>query len=160
VRALGASNWTCERYESFNEAAGRRGATTFSMLSNQLSLAEMLEPVWKGCLRADSTWHERTQTPLLAWSAQARGFFAGREPDGELRRSWLSPQNLERRDRAERLAARLGVSPVAVALTWVLTRPFPTWAVVGPRSRRELNTCLEALQLEGEAAALRRLDAG
>ena len=73
--AVGVSNWTAERFESFNAYAAREGRSSAVLISNQLSLAEMLEPVWAGCLRADTGWHDRTQTPLLAWSAQARGFF-------------------------------------------------------------------------------------
>lgn len=142
ARTIGASNWTPERFEAFNAAAARRGLPGFAVLSNQLSLAEMLDPVWDGCLRADPAWHARTKTPLLAWSAQARGFFAGRAEDEELRLSWLSPANLERRRRAEALAGELGLPAVAVALAWVLAQPFPALPVVGPRSPAELDACL------------------
>ena len=85
----------------------------------------MLEPVWEGCLRADTAWHERTQTPLLAWSAQARGFFAGRPEDDELRASWLSPANVERRRAGRTARAPDERLPVTVALAWVLAQPFP-----------------------------------
>ena len=146
--AVGVSNWTAERFEAFNAYAADEGRTPAVLVSNQLSLAEMLEPVWPGCLRADTGWHERTQTPLHAWSAQARGFFTGRPEDDELRDSWLSEQNLARRSRAEALAEKLGVPTAAVALAWVLARPFPTLAVVGPRDRRELADCLAASDVE------------
>jgi aryl-alcohol dehydrogenase-like predicted oxidoreductase len=148
VRAIGASNWTPERYEAFNAAAASAGATPFSILSNQLSLAVMREPVWAGCLRADARWHVRTGVPLLAWSAMARGYFAGREPDREVARCWDSPANRRRRARARRLATELGVHPVTVALAWLLARPFPTHAVVGPASAPELDACLAAARLE------------
>ena len=146
--AVGVSNWTAERFEAFNTYAAREGRTPAVLLSNQLSLAEMLEPMWAGCLRADDAWHERTQTPLLAWSAQARGFFSGRPEDDELRASWLSEENRARRSRAEALAEKLGVPAVAVALAWLLDRPFPTLAVVGPRDHGELADCLAALDVE------------
>jgi aryl-alcohol dehydrogenase-like predicted oxidoreductase len=118
----------------------------------------MLEPVWDGCLRADTRWHEATQTPLLAWSAQARGFFAGRADDAEMRASWTSPPNVERRRRARELAGRYGVAPVSLALAWVLARPFPVHAVVGPRDRYELDECLAALGLLLSADELRWLE--
>jgi aryl-alcohol dehydrogenase-like predicted oxidoreductase len=118
------------------------------VLSNQLSLAEMLEPVWAGCLRADLAWHERTQTPLLAWSARARGYFSGRRRDREVRRSWQSRENEERRRRAEELALRLRVPTATVALAWVLAQRFPTLAVVGPRDGEELDACLAADALD------------
>jgi aryl-alcohol dehydrogenase-like predicted oxidoreductase len=154
VRAVGVSNWTAERFEAFNAYAASQARTPATVLSNQLSLAEMLEPVWDGCLRADIGWHERTQTPLLAWSAQARGFFSGRRRDREVRRCWDSRDNRGRRRRAEALAKPLGVPPVAVALAWVLAQRFPTLAVVGPRDRDELAACLAApeIALSSEAA--------
>lgn len=158
VRAIGASNWTAARYESFNEEATRRGLTPFSLVSNQLSLAEMLEPVWDLCVRADEQWHEMTQTPLLAWSAVGRGFFTGRpDSDAEVRSSWLSEENVERRRLAETIAAERGVAPATIALAWVLARPFPTFASVGPRSRAELDDCLAAAELELTPDELRRL---
>jgi aryl-alcohol dehydrogenase-like predicted oxidoreductase len=147
VRSIGASNWTAERYEAFNDEAARVGATALSVLSNQLSLAEMREPVWAGCLRADTGWHERTGVPLLAWSAMARGYFAGRERDDEVIRCWESPVNADRRARAESLAAELGVPAVAVAIAWLLSQPYPTHAVVGPTSPEVLDACLTAAGL-------------
>lgn len=146
--AVGVSNWTAERFEAFNAYAAREGRTPAVLISNQLSLAEMLEPVWAGCLRADTRWHDGTQTPLLAWSAQARGFFSGRPEDDELRASWLSEQNRVRRSRAEALAEKLGLPTVTVALAWVLARPFPTLAAVGPRDHGELADCLAASDVE------------
>jgi aryl-alcohol dehydrogenase-like predicted oxidoreductase len=155
--AVGLSNWTTERFDAFNAHAAREGKAPAVLLSNQLSLAEMLEPIWPGCLRADTGWHERRQTTLLAWSAQARGFFAGRKHDDELSRSWLSSENLQRRSDATALAGRLGVPAVAVAVAWVLARPFPTLATIGPRDHGELTNCLAAVDLklgEEELAAL------
>ena len=151
TRAIGVSNWAVARVEAFNEEAAAHGLAPVACLSNQFSLAEMLDPVWEGCLTAfdaaSRAWLERTQTPLLAWSAQARGFFAGRPEDEEVRRSWLDESNVERRRRAEELAGRLGAPPAAVALAWVLAQPFPTFAVVGPRDRAELDACLAAVDV-------------
>ncbi len=151
ARAAGVSNWATERIAEL--AASLRVA----LVSNQLSLAEPAEPVWQGCLRADTAWHERTGTPLLAWSAQARGFFAGRPEDAELRRCWLTPGNLERRRRAEELAAARGVTPVAVALAWVLAQPHPALCAVGALTTDALDACAAAERValgEGERAWL------
>lgn len=160
VRAIGASNWTAERCEALNAEAAESGATPFSILSNQLSLAEMHEPVWPGCLRADPAWHERTGTALLAWSAMARGYFCGREPDGELARCWDSPANAGRRARAGELGSELGVAPLTVAIAWLLGQPFPVHAVVGPAGADELDACLAATRVELGEERLRWLERG
>jgi aryl-alcohol dehydrogenase-like predicted oxidoreductase len=163
VGAIGASNWTIERYDAFGAYADAHGLTPFSALSNHLSLARPVEPAWPGCRDVcdpeSLAWLERTQTPLLAWSAQARGFFAGRE-DEEFFRAWASPENVEQRGRVVELAAGLGVPPAAAALAWLLARPFPAFAVVGPRSEDELAACLQAADIELEAPALAFLDRG
>lgn len=149
TRAVGVSNWASDRAEAFDRYAALAGRSRLALVSNQLSLAEMVEPVWKGCLRAEERWHVRTQRPLLAWSAAARGFFAGRsDSDEEVRRCWLTEANRQRRTRCSELAGRLGVHPEAVALAWVLGRPFPTIAAVGPIATGGLASALAAARLE------------
>ena len=156
ARAVGVSNWTPARCEAFEAYAHAHGRARLACVSNQLSLPEMREPVWAGCVRADPAWHERAGTPLLAWSAQGRGYLSGRRDDDlEVRRCWASPVNEARRVAASRIAAELGVVPVAVGLAWLLAHPFPVWAVIGPRSREELEACLTAFDVP--AAALEPL---
>jgi aryl-alcohol dehydrogenase-like predicted oxidoreductase len=114
----------------------------------------MVEPVWNGCVSAGDPksrkWLQAHSVPLFAWSSQARGFFTdragpGRLSDAELARCWYSEDNFRRRDRAVALASELGVSPINVALAYVLCQPFPTWALVGPRDISETVSTLGGL---------------
>jgi aryl-alcohol dehydrogenase-like predicted oxidoreductase len=98
-------------------------------------------------------WHERTGMPLLAWSAQAAGFFAGVPA-----LVYDNAANRERRARAERLGRERGASANAVALAWVFAQPFPTVAVVGPHSVEHLHASLEALEVELSADEARWLN--
>ena len=94
--------------------------------------------------------------PLFPWSSQARGFFtprfdavsaatassvaavSGNQPsDDEMRRCWFADDNFQRRARAVELAERRGVSPINIALAYVLNQPFPCFALVGPRTLAE-----------------------
>jgi aryl-alcohol dehydrogenase-like predicted oxidoreductase len=100
---------------------------------------------------------------VFAWSAQARGFFtdrlaAGTAPDPELLRVYDSEGNRERLRRARELASRHGVTANDVALAWVLHQPFPTYAVIGPRTVAELRSSVRALEVELTAAEARWLD--
>jgi predicted dehydrogenase/predicted oxidoreductase len=100
MRAFGGSNWTLPRVEAFNEYAKARGLAGMSAVSNQFSLARMVAPPWAGCLSASDPesrrWLERTGTPLMPWSSQARGFFLpGRarpedRSDPELVKCWYA----------------------------------------------------------------------
>lgn len=154
VRVFGASNWSLARFEAANAYAAASGQRGFAALSNNFSLARMVEPVWAGCIAASDpesrAWLTRTQTPLFPWSSQARGFFAGRahpddRSDPELARCWYSADNFQRLERVNALAAERGALPIAVALAYVLTQPFPTFPLIGPRSLAETRTSLGAL---------------
>ncbi len=79
IRAFGGSNWSLGRMAEANEYAKKNGSQPFSVVSNNFSLARMVDPVWPGCVLASDAqsraWLKKHQLPLLAWSSQARGFF-------------------------------------------------------------------------------------
>jgi aryl-alcohol dehydrogenase-like predicted oxidoreductase len=131
-------------------------------LSNQFSLARMLKPTYPGTVGANTpefrAWLAASQMPMFAWSSQAAGFFAGLKPGGFLAHAWFDDDNLERRRRAEQLAARRGSTPVTVALAWVLAQPGPIFPIVGPLSLRELRSTLAALHLALDPAEVAWLD--
>ena len=150
IRAFGVSNWSLERIEEANAYAAARGVEGICCNSPHLSLAVQNEPPWPGCVSAASpealAWHARTGMLLLAWSAQAGGYFAGSA--GESARVYGNAANRERRARAEQLGRRTGTTANAVALAWVLAQPFPTVAVIGPHSVEHLRESLDALDVE------------
>ncbi|MBD9371053.1 aldo/keto reductase [Rhizobium sp. ARZ01] len=153
---FGGSNWTRERMEDAIAYAQKNGRQLPGVLSNNFSLAEMLVPLWDGCVassdEASRAWLTARQMPNFAWSSQGRGFFterAGRDKrdNAELVRAWYSEGNFERRDRAIELARRLGKRPIHVALAYVLAQPFPSFPLIGPRTLGELDDSLEALDI-------------
>jgi aryl-alcohol dehydrogenase-like predicted oxidoreductase len=160
IRAYGVSNWTLPRIGEANGFAAARGVAGISCNSPHLSLAIQNEPPWPGCLSATDAeareWHARTGMTLLAWSAQAGGFFAGSE--GASARVYDNAGNRERRARAEQFGRRAGGTANAVALAWVLAQPFPTIAVIGPHSVEHLRSSLEALDIQLSAEDVRWLN--
>ena len=149
IRAYGVSNWTLARVEEANAHAAALGVAGICVNSPHLSLAVQNEPPWPGCMSATDAesraWHARTGMPLLAWSAQAGGFFAG--SGGESSLAYQNAANRERRERAARLGRRTGHSANAVALAWVLAQPFPVVAIIGPHSVGHLRSSLDALDV-------------
>ncbi|TIU30439.1 MAG: aldo/keto reductase, partial [Mesorhizobium sp.] len=94
---FGGSNWTMERMDEAIAYAERTGKQKPGALSNNFSLAEMLEPIWAGCVTSSTdpwkAWLTSRQMPNFAWSSQGRGFFtdrAGRDKQDneELVRVW------------------------------------------------------------------------
>ena len=73
---------------------------------NNLALAEMVNPVWGGCIHchdaADRAWFKCTGMTLLPWSSQARGFFVpgrvlpDKRDDESMVQSWYSDANFTR----------------------------------------------------------------
>ena len=93
-------------------------------------------------------------TPLLAWSAQARGYFFGRS-GAEVTRVYDNAVNRSRRQRATEVGARLGRSCSQVALAWVLHQPFPVYAAFGANSPAQVREAFGALEVDpAELASL------
>ena len=170
IRAFGGSNWSLGRVQEANAYALAEGLTPFAAVSNNFSLARMADPVWAGCIAASDaewrTWLEAEQMALFPWSSQARGFFTdrfdairaasesdvearfGNQPsDAELVRCWFADDNFQRRARAVELAEERGVEPINVALAYVLSQPFPCFALIGPRVLAETRSSLVALDI-------------
>jgi aryl-alcohol dehydrogenase-like predicted oxidoreductase len=155
---VGASSWSTQRLGAANSYAAVHGKTPLTVSSPNHSLAVTNEPMWQGCISlagdpAALEWYRQTQMPVLAWSSQARGFFSGRfspgqGPDPDVLRVYDHPDNWRRLERTRELARQLGCTNTQVALAWALTQPFPTFALIGPRSRAELEDCLGALEVE------------
>jgi len=161
IDAFGRSNWRPERIDEANAYARATLRTPFQAVSNNLSLARMVTPVWPGCVASSEpdvyAWHERTRMPLFAWSSQAPGFFTHRSDpdrleDRALAENWYSDDNFERKSRATRLAAAKGMEPIQVALAYVLHQPFPTVALCGPKNIVELESSFRALEISLTAA--------
>ena len=160
IGAFGGSNWSLGRVDEANAHAAARGQQGFSMVSNNFSLAQMVDPVWSGCIAASDAgsraWFTREQLALFAWSSQARGFFLPQPPprfgdspsENEIIRCWHSDDNFQRRERALALAKERGVEAINVALAYVLCQPFPTFALFGPRTLEEIRTSLPGLTVE------------
>jgi aryl-alcohol dehydrogenase-like predicted oxidoreductase len=171
IKVFGGSNWTLARMDEANACAAKHGLEGFRVLSNQFSLAEMIEPVWAGCISASDAalvaWLKRTGTTLFAWSSQARGFFTDRggrqkHDDPALVKSWYNEVNFARRDRAEWLARKYNTTVAAIALAYNLAQNFALFPLIGPVTVDELRSSLVALRAklsreEGELAADQRL---
>ena len=177
IRAWGGSNWTLERIRAANDYAVKNGRQPMSAVSNNFSLAHMIRPLWPGVETATSTEFRQYLTTsgmaLMPWSSQARGFFTpwaeavmaqtGRENPvitsvqptmAELASTWFSEDNFERRRRAVELAANRGVTPIQIALAYVIRQPFPCFPLIGPRQIAETRSSMAALDIELSGAEL------
>jgi aryl-alcohol dehydrogenase-like predicted oxidoreductase len=169
IRAFGVSNWSIPRIEEAQAYAQAHGLTGFAAISNNFSLAQMIEAPWVGCLASSDpesrAWLTRTGMPLFPWSSQARGFFAGtahpeNRSNPELARCWYSDDNFARLERAKQMARERGVLPINIALAYVLYQPFPTFPLIGPRTLAETRVALRALEVQLSPEDVRWLQDG
>ncbi len=156
LRVFGGSNWTIARVKEANAYAEKNGKVGFTALSNNFSLARMVDPVWAGCVAASDPesreFLKETQIALMPWSSQARGFFVRASPDfkddAQLVRCWYSEDNFQRLERVQKMAKEKGVTPINIALAYVLHQPFPTFPLIGPRNPTETRTSWPGLTVE------------
>lgn len=164
--AFGGAHWTPARIDEASAYAKAHGLPGFGLMSNPFSLARMVDAPWSGCISASDTESRRwlaaraggpDEVALLAWSSQARVFFTERAApdrceDAELARCWYAEDNRARRERLFALAQEKGVTPPALATAYVLAQPFPTFALIGPRTLAETDSSLECLRVTLTAA--------
>jgi len=156
IKAFGGSNWTIERVQEANEYAAKNNLQPMSVVSNNLSLARMVDPVWGGCVtvhdKASRDWLAQNKMALLPWSSQARGFFvrASRDflDDEELTRCWYSDDNFARLERVQQMSAERNLAPINIALAWLLYQPFPVFPLIGPRAVDELESSWKGLDVQ------------
>ena len=167
IRAFGGSNWTPERLAAANAYAGSHGLVPFVASSPQFSLAHLQVYPFQGWVAATGgmarQWYAAQQLPLLAWSSQAQGFFNGRYAPDDISnvamvQAWYGPENFARLERAEHLGREKGVSANAIALAFVVCQPFPSFAIIGPRTLEQLTASVEALEIRLSPAELRWLN--
>ena len=158
IGIFGGSNWSPARLAEANAYAKAQGLEPFRILNNNLSLAVMQKPVWAGCVTANTPESlaqlRQGGVAHLSWSSQARGYFLPealrhRLPaDTAPETCFGSPDNAERRRRAEVLAAEKGVTAHNIATAWVLCQSFTSLALVGPRSPGEILSTLPGVALK------------
>jgi aryl-alcohol dehydrogenase-like predicted oxidoreductase len=166
---FGGSNWSRERMDEAIAYAHKNRKQAPSVLSNNFALAEMLVPIWTGTVSSGTAewrdWLVARQIPNFSWSSQARGFFtdrAGRDKrdSEEMVRTWYSDANFARRDRAIELGRQLNANPIHIALAYVLSQPFPSVPLIGPRKVEELDDSIEALSIRLTPEQVRWLENG
>lgn len=153
VAAWGVANWPSQRLRELLDAADAAGIAGPAASSVGFALA----PPAPGALAPDlvtldadlTALHEQTRLPLVAYSAQAKGWFE-RAARGEPSAHDPVYDHGATRTLAAVLAGlgrELEASPTEVALAALRLLPFPTGAVVGPRTPSQLDSCWAAARL-------------
>jgi aryl-alcohol dehydrogenase-like predicted oxidoreductase len=168
IDLIGASNWELERFSQARTYAIQNKKEPFIVLSNNFSLAEMVEPVWPGCVGVNDAYLKyliEENIMLFPWSSQARGFFIKKKEimskkhfsnptlDEEMR-VWHYEKNLNRRQKCFEIAEQRNVQPIQIALAYVLHKSHLIFPLIGPRTIFETNSSIQASKIELSAKEL------
>ena len=171
INNIGASNWNLDRFSTARDYALKNNKEPFSVLSNNFSLAEMLEPVWPGCVAINKQFLDyikSNEIKLFPWSSTARGFFIRKKEIAtkehfsnpsleEEKRVWHSKKNLERREICFEIADKKNVEPIEIAIAYVVHTSSLVFPLIGPRTINELNSSIFGSQIDLSEEELSRL---
>ena len=156
IKAYGMSNWRFDRFVEAYEYCEKMAYQGPSVYSPFFSLVKLERP-WYYRIPpfndADLPWFEEHQdVTIAAWSAQGRGFFGGYpqydpdKADAATRMAVLTPTNFARKERVLALSEKTGIRPSQISLLYVLSQKANVSAVVGPRSNKDLDNILAAVE--------------
>ena len=171
INKIGASNWKLERFKQARDFALKENKEPFSILSNNFSLAKMIDPVWPGCVAIDNNfldYIDQNNIILFPWSSTARGFFIKKKEIAtsdhfsnpsmdEEKRVWHSEANLKRREICFNIAAERNVEPIEIALAYVIQSSKMIFPLIGPRTINELNSSIFATSVNLSDAEIEQL---
>ncbi|MBQ8136449.1 MAG: aldo/keto reductase [Clostridia bacterium] len=170
AKMIGVSNWTTERILAANAYAHAHGLTPLSANQPQFSLAVQklrLDPTLVTMDAKMWQMHRKTQMVLCAFSSQARGYFMKLDAGGReaisvsVRAEFDSPENEAILQRIRRLQSETGHSVSAIGLAYVTSQPFPSFALAGVSSLKQLEALREAGEItlsEEQVRGLREMD--
>lgn len=171
IHKIGASNWTLERFKQARDFAFNKNKEPFTVLSNNFSLAKMIDPVWPGCVAIDNNfldYIDENNIMLFPWSSTARGFFIEKKEIAttnhfsnpsidEEKRVWHSEANLKKREDCFNIAAKRNVAPIEIALAYVIQSSKTIFPLIGPRTINELNSSILATSINLSDSEIERL---
>ncbi len=170
VRYIGVSNWTAAQIVEAGAIIAARSFEPIVSLQPQYSILtrDIEVEIVPAC--------QRLGIGIIPWSPLGGGMLtgkykAGEEPSegtrfaapGPFQRIWRTRALSERNHEIVKLvldeAAKLDVSPIALALAWNLARPAVVSPIIGPKSEQQLAGNLAALDVSLPADVIERIDA-
>lgn len=158
IRYFGCSNWSVERITEARKYAADNKIEGFCANQTLWSMADadMNSYPWPGCVNMSEKMydmHKKTGMAAFAYESQARGFFqkyqkrAEKEVPENLLRIYGAAENINRFQRAQELAVKNNLSLSAVVLAYILSSPFPAYALIGPRTEEQFWDSMEAAEV-------------
>ncbi len=162
VRAIGASNYSADRLAEALAISKTNGLPRYECLQPHYNLLE--RPLYEDALEPLCV---REGLGVIPYFPLAAGFLSGKyRSEADLAKSkrgasvkkYLNERGLRVVDALADVAARLGATPVQVALAWLIARPSVTAPIVSATSEGQFADLVGAATLKLDAAAVSRLN--
>ena len=155
VRMIGSSNWQSKRIEEANNYAKQNNLPEFVSSQIQWSLATSTPEAHNDptiiCMdNSEYDWYLKNNFPVMAYSSQAKGFFAkasslGLEGINQKALSrFCTPENIERLERVKKYSLETGISISGIVLGYITSNPLPSTAILGCKDLNQLKDSLTA----------------
>jgi len=154
AKVCGVSNWQTDRIIEANAYAEKHGKAIIGVSQINFSLAETTpETIGDKTLvcmnETEYAAYESMGMPVMAFSAQAKGFFAkyaaGKVLSEKAQSRFYSEKNVARAKRVIEVAKETGLSPAAVALCYLSCNSLPISAVFSCRTEEQMADSLTAI---------------
>ncbi len=163
VRAIGASNYSAERFEEALAVSKK----------NHLPRYESMQPNYNLIDRGDFEAKlqdvcVRNGIGVISYFSLASGFLTGKYrseadlakgPRGQMVKKYLNDKGFKVLDALDSVAKETSSTPARVALAWLIAQPGITAPIASATSLPQLEDLFAATRLKLNAAALQRLDA-
>jgi aryl-alcohol dehydrogenase-like predicted oxidoreductase len=161
VRAIGASNYTPERFQAALKISADHGLPRYETLQPHYNLYEREKfegPLQALCLAE--------QIGVIPYYSLASGFLSGKyRSEADLKgargggvRRFLNPRGLRILSALDAVSAELGARPAQVALAWSMAKPAITAPIASATSLDQLSDMIAAVRLELPPEAMALLD--
>ncbi|HEV2540851.1 MAG TPA: aldo/keto reductase [Frateuria sp.] len=163
VRAIGASNYTADRFAEALRVSAEHGLPRYESLQPEYNLLRRA-----GYERELEPLVRREQVGVISYYALASGFLSGKyrsEADlakssarGGAARRFLNPQGLRVLAALDGVAAAHHATPAQVALAWLIARPGLTAPIASATRVEQLHELLGAVRLSLAPDEIAQLD--
>ncbi|MBP1992403.1 aldo/keto reductase [Paenibacillus eucommiae] len=171
IRYFGCSNWTLERIQEAQQYALQQGKQGFSGNQMMWSLADpnfekFADKTMVLMDEQTKAFHEQVELAAVPFSSQAGGFFSGRYSRGvipqgkeDFANQYFNEVNFNRLDRVQEVARQLGQPSSVIALSYMLSQPFPVYPIIGSHTVQQLTESCAAGDLRLDSDTVRYLEA-
>ena len=162
IKAIGVSNFTLPRILEARKLAQESGYVDFCASQVGWSLAkiknqELIDPQRVYMNKELLSWHRESHFPVVAYSSQAVGFFAGKygrkNQDTTAGyfpwaiKHYYMEENFKRFKRAKLLAKIRFCTPNDIALAYIYNQNFPAIPIIGARNVQQLEDSCKSSDL-------------